>query len=156
MQGMAISGAVFFWAAMAWGQTPAGAFSSAAAQQALINKYCVGCHNDKLKSGGLSLAQLEQTLFAGHVGDGAEEWEKVILKLRSGMMPPPGVPRPDAATVKSFAGSLEEAIDRSSAAHPNRKRPPRHSTVSTGPSMPTSVRELLNLEFDAPSLFACR
>src|SRR5580658_1567354 len=86
--------------ASALAQTPAG-------QQALIDKYCVGCHSDKLKSGGLSLAKLEQTLTAGGVGSGAEEWEKVILKLRSGMMPPPGLPRPDKATVNSFVTSLE-------------------------------------------------
>ena len=129
---------------------PSDAFRTSAAQQALINKYCVGCHSDKMKSGGLSLVKLEQTLPAGGVGGGAEDWEKVILKLRSGMMPPPGLPRPDKATVNSFATSLEEAIDREAAAHPNPGRPALHRLNRT--EYANSVRELLDLDVDAISL----
>src|ERR1700676_5390381 len=89
---MALGGAIYFAAGIILGQNAAGGFSTPAAQQALIVKYCVVCHNDKLTSGGLSLAKLvERTLVTGSVSDGADEWEKVILKLRSGMMPPPGL-----------------------------------------------------------------
>jgi len=144
------AGALFFLTGIALGQSAAGPFSTAAAQQALIDKYCVVCHNDKLTSGGLSLAKLEKTLATGSVSDGAEDWEKVILKLRSGMMPPPGVPRPDAATAKSFVSSLETAMDRAWAAHPNPGRPALHRLNRT--EYANSVRDLLNLDVDATSL----
>ena len=71
-----------------------------AAQQALVTKYCAGCHNDKLKSGGFSWTKIN----LAHVDAKAEQTEKAILKLRAGMMPPAGAPRPDAATLKSFCG----------------------------------------------------
>lgn len=119
-------------------------------QQGMINKYCIGCHNDKLKSGGLSLAKLEQTLTAGTVSDNAEEWEKVILKLSSGMMPPPGLPRPDKATVRSFVSTLDNTIDRAAAAHPNPGRPALHRLNRTEYS--NAVHELLDLDIDAVSL----
>ncbi len=150
MRGNLIKGLIFLLAASAAAQTPPADFHNPAAQQALINKYCVGCHSDKMKSGGLSLAKLEQTLTAGGAGNGAEDWEKVILKLRSGMMPPPGLPRPDKATVNSFATSLEEAIDREAAAHPNPGRPALHRLNRT--EYANSVRELLDLDVDAISL----
>jgi len=133
--------------ALVFGQTPAPA---PAAQQALIKKYCIGCHNDGLRSGGLSLAKLEQSLAAGRVGEGAETWEKVILKLRSGMMPPPGLPRPDAATVRAFVTGLEEGIDRAAAAHPNPGRPALHRLNRT--EYANSVHDLLDLTVDATTL----
>ena len=85
-------------------QTPA----SAPAQAALLNKYCVTCHSDKLRTGGLSL----QTANLTEVPKGAETWEKVIRKLRVGAMPPQGMPRPDKATLDGFASFLETALDR--------------------------------------------
>src|SRR6266478_5312402 len=84
-------------------------------QKALINEFCMGCHNDKLKSGGMTLAVLD---FA-HVDQNAELAEKIVHKLRAGMMPPPGAKRPDTETVKAFVASLETAIDKAAAAHPN-------------------------------------
>src|SRR5689334_1788757 len=68
------------------------------AQQALVKQYCSGCHNDKTKSGGMSLTQLDLT----HPEANAELAEKVIKKTRVGLMPPAGLPRPDAATMKTF------------------------------------------------------
>src|SRR5579884_2351188 len=67
-------------------------------QQALVQKYCSGCHNEKLKSGGMSLTQLD----LAHPEANPELAEKVIKKLRVGLMPPAGRPRPDAETVKAF------------------------------------------------------
>src|SRR6187401_123432 len=69
----------------------AGAATTVAAQRALLDQYCVTCHSDRLKTGNLSLEKLDVT----HVGDSAEVWEKVVRKLRAGMMPPIGVKRPE-------------------------------------------------------------
>ncbi len=90
-------GIPLLFAAIAAGETP----------RALFDQYCVGCHNDKLKTGGLSLA--------AHVKPSAQEWEKVIRKLRAGMMPPAGMPRPDQATINALATSLENEIDQAAA-----------------------------------------
>src|SRR5712691_7268734 len=67
--------------------------ASASAQRALLNRYCVTCHNAKLKTAGLMLDQMD----VEHVSAGAEVWEKVVRKLRTGAMPPAGMPRPDKA-----------------------------------------------------------
>ena len=87
----------------------------AEAQRAIISEYCMGCHSDAAKSGGLALSQLD----LGHVEQHAEIAEKVIHKLRAGVMPPPGAKRPDIATIKAFTASLETAIDKAAAAQPN-------------------------------------
>src|SRR5262245_9909872 len=69
-----------------------------ASQRALINQYCVGCHNQRTKAGDLTLDQLD----LAQIGDHTEAWEKVVRKLRAGMMPPSGVRRPDAATLEGL------------------------------------------------------
>src|SRR5262245_15533566 len=81
---------------------------------ATINRYCVTCHNDRLKTGGLSLAGVDVEQPAAN----AEVWEKVIRKLRTNSMPPPGAPRPDATTYNALASHLETSIDRAAAAAP--------------------------------------
>src|SRR5499427_7063302 len=85
------------------------------APAATINKYCVTCHNDRLKTAGLSLAGLD----VEHPSAKAETWEKVIRKLRTSAMPPPNAPRPDAATYNALASYLETAIDRDALAAPH-------------------------------------
>src|SRR5689334_12377200 len=90
------------------------ALSSVEPQQAFKDRYCVSCHNDKLKSGGFSWSQLD---FA-HPEQNAELAEKVVRKVRAGMMPPAGAPRADAATMKGFAAALETRIDQAAASHP--------------------------------------
>src|SRR5262245_55335816 len=67
----------------------------AAAQKAVIDQYCVTCHNDRAKTAGLSL----QGLDPARAHDDAETWEKVIRKLGAGLMPPPGARRPERATL---------------------------------------------------------
>src|SRR5271165_507059 len=99
-------------AAVVCGQPP-GIFSSPASKRALLDQYCAGCHNDKLKTGGLSLAKLD----VAHLGQHAQEWEKVVLKLRAGMMPPAGLPRPTASTIDAFASALETELDQAAAAN---------------------------------------
>ncbi len=64
----------------------------------LVNKYCIGCHQDRLKSGGFSFS----TLDPAHPDGNAEQAEKIIRKLRTGMMPPAGQARPDAKTLEAF------------------------------------------------------
>jgi hypothetical protein len=86
----------------------------APAPKALIEQYCLGCHSQRLHTGGLDL----ETLSAGAPGGNSETWEKVIARLRAGSMPPPGRPRPDKATYHSAAVALEEEIDRAWMARP--------------------------------------
>ncbi|HEV8713419.1 MAG TPA: DUF1587 domain-containing protein, partial [Candidatus Binatia bacterium] len=85
------------------------------APRAVFDKYCITCHNQRLRTAGLELDSLD----LANPGANAEEWEKVIAKLQQGSMPPPGRPRPDAATYHAVATSLENEIDRAWAASPN-------------------------------------
>src|SRR5215471_11410259 len=82
---------------------------------ATVQKYCVTCHNDRLKTGGLTLAGVD----VEHPSSRAETWEKVIRKLRTNAMPPPNAPRPDRATYNALASYLETAIDRDALAAPH-------------------------------------
>ncbi|HET7154515.1 MAG TPA: c-type cytochrome, partial [Hyphomicrobiaceae bacterium] len=77
-------------------------------QRALINQYCVSCHNQKLKTAGLMLGALD----VDRVGENAAIWEKVVRKLRAGMMPPAGSRRPDPAAYESLIAWLENQLDR--------------------------------------------
>jgi cytochrome c551/c552 len=88
---------------------------AAEAETALVKQYCVVCHNQKLKTGGLSLAAFD----AIHAEDDVAVAEKMIRKLRAGMMPPAGARRPDAAALASLAEALEMRVDAAAAAHPN-------------------------------------
>jgi hypothetical protein len=83
--------------------------------KALIDEYCLGCHSQRLHTGGLDL----ESLGADAPGDHPETWEKVIARLRAGSMPPPGRPRPDKATYHEAAVALEREIDRAWLAHPD-------------------------------------
>ena len=83
--------------------------------RALLDQYCVTCHNDRLKTAGLMLDQID----IGQVGAHAEVLEKVVKKLRSGQMPPEGRPRPDTATIDAFVTSLEALLDREGMETPN-------------------------------------
>jgi len=116
--------------------------SLAFGQAALTAQYCVACHNDQLKSGGLSIARLDPA----HPERNPAEWEKVIVKLRAGMMPPSGMPRPGAAAIDTFAASLEKALDSASAAQPNPGRPALHRLNRF--EYANSVRDLLDLQID--------
>src|ERR1700740_2770389 len=76
--------------------------------RSLLDKYCVTCHNEKLKTGGLALDKVDLNNLRGN----SEVLEKVVRKLRSQQMPPDGVPRPDKATLDGFTGTLEAALDQ--------------------------------------------
>src|SRR6185503_8887871 len=83
--------------------------------QGLVDKYCVTCHNARTLSGNLSLAGLDVVKPAEH----PEIFEKVIRKVRAGLMPPAGMPRPERATLDGFAGNLETRLGRAAALTPN-------------------------------------
>src|SRR5262245_2400021 len=87
---------------------PAADASPDADHGAVFSKYCVTCHNQKLKTAGLAL----DTMDVADVAAGAPVWEKVVKKLRAGMMPPQGMPRPDATTYNEISTWLETELDR--------------------------------------------
>jgi hypothetical protein len=115
-------------------------------QAALLGQYCVTCHSEKLKTGGLSL----QGANLVDVPKGAETWEKVIRKLRVGSMPPQGMPRPDKATLDGFATYLETALDRGYTAKPNPGRATMHRLNRT--EYANVIRDLLALDIDSTAL----
>jgi len=106
-------------------------------QRALMDKYCVTCHNEKARTAGLLLDKVD----VEHVPDGAETWEKVIRKLRGGMMPPQGMPRPDEGAKYAFVNYLEISLDRAAAAKPNPGRAPLHRLNRT--EYGNAIRDLL-------------
>ena len=91
-------------------------------QYAMVKQYCVGCHNNKVKTAGVSLEGLDTT----RVGDSAATWEKVLRKLAANQMPPAGLPRPKDADRTQFVTWLETSLDQAAAAHPNPGRPTIH------------------------------
>lgn len=100
------------------GLTPLGLQAQEApapVDRALLDRYCVTCHNNRLRTGDLSLDDIDVTDVANH----AEVLEKVVRKLRAGQMPPPRRPRPDPAAASVFVASLETELDRVAAAAPN-------------------------------------
>src|SRR5262245_15573760 len=115
--------------------------------RALVTTYCVGCHNERLKTANLLLDRAD----GDEVSKSAEEWEKVIVKLRSRAMPPPGVRRPDNATYDSVATWLETALDRAAALRPNPGRPGELHRLNRT-EYGNAVRDLLGLEVDAKAL----
>ena len=118
--------------------------STGPSQREILDKYCITCHNQRLKTGGLTLDSMDLT----HVPAQAEVWEKVIRRLRAGSMPPAGMPRPDAATYKNLAGWLEEQIDQ--AAGPYAGRPILHRLNRS--EYANAIRDLLALDMDAAAL----
>ncbi|HKH72858.1 MAG TPA: DUF1592 domain-containing protein [Vicinamibacterales bacterium] len=117
-----------------------------AGAQNTIDRYCVTCHNPRLKTGGLVLDGVPLATAASD----AHTWEKVIRKVRTGMMPPTGAPRPDRATLDSLAAAVETTLDRAAAAAPNPGAPTLHRLNRT--EYGNAVRDLLDLPIDAAAL----
>src|SRR4051812_35942586 len=84
-------------------------------QNQMVAQYCATCHSERGKAGGLVLAGFDAAQIDKHV----DTAEKMIRKLRAGMMPPPGARRPDAASITAFVDALETRIDTAAAANPN-------------------------------------
>ena len=130
------------------GQAPTEPASGtdASTWRAVLDRYCVTCHNERLLTGNLAL----DDIAVEHVGADAEVWEKVLQKLRTQAMPPPRRPRPDAETYGAFAAWLETALDRAAAAEPNPGRPTIHRLNRL--EYTNAIRDLLDLEIDSVTM----
>jgi cytochrome c551/c552 len=126
--------------------TPPRGEPAAAGAQAVVDRYCVTCHNARVKIGGLSLEGLDPA----QAGRQPETWEKVVRKVRTGMMPPANAPRPDRATLDGLATRIEASIDRAAAAAPNPGAPVLHRLNRA--EYANAVRDLLDLPIDATAL----
>jgi hypothetical protein len=117
------------------------------AEQALVNRYCTSCHSTRMKAGDLVLAGVD----VAAVADNPELWEKVVRKLRNGLMPPAGNPRPDDATYQRFLAKLQDDLDAAAARRPN---PGRTEIVHRLNRIEYSnaVRDLLAVEVDVADL----
>ncbi|MCM3880020.1 MAG: DUF1592 domain-containing protein [Vicinamibacterales bacterium] len=126
-------------------QAPAPA--AAAPPRAVLDKYCISCHNQKIRTAGLALDTLDPANPAANV----QVWEKVIARLQQGSMPPPGRPRPDQATYHAVASSIETQIDTAWAANPN---PGRIGAVHrlNRAEYNNAIRDLFALDIDVKPL----
>jgi Protein of unknown function (DUF1592)/Protein of unknown function (DUF1588)/Protein of unknown function (DUF1585)/Protein of unknown function (DUF1587)/Protein of unknown function (DUF1595)/Planctomycete cytochrome C len=129
-------------------QGPQGpqAGNSGSADRSQLDRYCVTCHNARLKTGGLSLDVADPA----NVGSNIELWEKVVRKVRSGMMPPPGRPAPSEEQRRALVSSLETSLDRVAAANPQPGRPLVHRLNRA--EYANAIRDLLALEIDPAPL----
>ena len=141
----------------AWAQAPEATLAreatpapeAASAPRALLDRYCVACHNDRARQAGLTLQSID-TDRVGRVAGEVEAWEKVVRKLRGQAMPPPGRPRPDAEAYDAAAHVLETALDAAAAADPHPGRPPIHRLNRV--EYRNAIRDLLALEIDEREL----
>jgi mono/diheme cytochrome c family protein len=138
----------FSWSTQAAPQAPAPA--PAAAQQALLDRYCLTCHTQRLKERGTVPIALD-TLDMTRVGANAAAWEKVVLKMRAGLMPPAGAPRPDKTAHDEFATWLESELDKNAAARPNPGRTEPFHRLNRA-EYRNAIRDLLDLDVDVASL----
>jgi mono/diheme cytochrome c family protein len=116
------------------------------APRAVLEKYCITCHNQRTKTAGLTL----DTMDIAAVGEHAEVWENVLLKVSTGIMPPAGRPRPDKAGRDGFISWLEGELDAASVARPNVGRGTLHRLNRT--EYTNAIRDLLGLQIDGTSL----
>jgi mono/diheme cytochrome c family protein len=127
--------------------TPSSAVASASDQRRLLDRYCVTCHNERAKTGGLSLERID----ASRPDAAPEIWEKVVRKVNTGTMPPPNMPRPSNEDRHALLAFLQTELDEGSAAKPN---PGRTETLRrlNRTEYQNAIRDLLALEIDAASL----
>jgi hypothetical protein len=113
---------------------------------ALLNQYCITCHNQRLKTAGLLL----DTMDPQQVGKDAAAWEKVVRKVRTGMMPPAGARRPDRGALDAFAADLEGRLDRAATPAASLEAPSLHRLNRT--EYANAIRDLLALDVDVETL----
>jgi mono/diheme cytochrome c family protein len=131
-------------------QTASVAAASAAQYRAVLDKYCVTCHNERAKVGGLMLDKVDlSNIPAGAPGD-ADVLEKVVRKVRVGMMPPQGAPRPDPGTQHALVAWLTAELDRAALARPNPGRGLIHRLNRA--EYANAIRDLLALDVDTSSM----
>ena len=104
------------------------------------------CHNQRTKTAGLTFDTMDLAKLPEH----ADVWEKTVRKLRGGMMPPPGVRRPDQASVDSMVSWLERSLDEAAAAHPNPGRVALHRLNRA--EYAAAIEDLLGMKIDAAAL----
>ena len=114
--------------------------------RAVLDTYCVGCHSERLRIGGLVLEGLDPE----DVGPNAAIWEKVVRKVQAGAMPPAGSRRPDPATYRGLIGALEARLDRAAQAAPNPGRPPVHRLNRL--EYANAIRDLFGFEIDGRAM----
>jgi len=112
-----------------------------------VRRYCVACHNGRLLTAGLALDDVDLS----RVGDHAELWENVVRKLRAGLMPPAGRPRPDEATYDRVATWLETELDAAAAASPNPGRTQTFHRLNRA-EYRNAVRDVLGITVDVEEL----
>src|SRR5262245_20277332 len=128
-------------------QAPAAAApQTSGLDRALPNQYCITCHNQRAKTGGLAI----DTLDFEHLEKNAETWEKVVRKIKTGMMPPSGVRRPDRSVLDAFANEIEKRLDAFAALSPNPGSPALHRLNRT--EYANVIRDLLALDVDVAAL----
>jgi hypothetical protein len=120
--------------------------AAAPPQETILETYCFRCHNQRLRTAGLSL-----DVDLSNVPANPELWEKVVQKLRTGAMPPPGLPRPDPSITDAFVSSLERELDRAAAEHPNPGRTEALHRLNRA-EYQNAVRDLLALDLDSTAL----
>ena len=116
-------------------------------QKSLTDRYCISCHSEKTKAGGLVLSTIAGQPATAH----SDAWEKVIRRLRARSMPPAGLPRPDEAGYTAAIASLESALDRQYAAKPNPGRTDTFRRLNRT-EYHNSIRDLLALDVDVTTL----
>jgi hypothetical protein len=121
--------------------------AAAQQQQALLKQYCVGCHSPQNKSGGLVLNPQDLSNLGAH----AASYEKVVRKLRAGVMPPVGLPRPPKPEYDGLAAWLETGLDSSRAAHPNPGRTEALHRLNRA-EYRNAVRDLLAIDVNTTEL----
>jgi len=127
-------------------QAPVAPAAGPSSQRALVDKYCVTCHNKRTKQAGLELDSID----VDHIAQSPDVWEKVVRKLRNGAMPPVGLPRPDDQALNGFTNWLEQALDTHAAAAPDPGRPAVHRLNRT--EYTNAIRDLLALDIDGGAL----
>ena len=130
-------------------EAPAAAVPSAQPSidpKATIERYCVTCHNSRVRAAGLTLEDRDY----GQIPRDAETWEKVLVKLRTGAMPPAGVPRPDRETYDHVIALLESTIDAAAGAVPDPGRTLLHRMNRT--EYQNAIRDLLTMDVDVAPL----
>ncbi len=127
-------------------QSTATGTMSAESQRALAEEFCLGCHNDALLAGNLSLMDFDLE----HAEQNAEVAEKVIRKIRAGLMPPAGQVRPAESALQAFAATMESQIDRAAAIEAHVDAPELHRVNRT--EYQNSIRDLLDIDVDVTGM----
>ncbi len=131
-------------------QQPAAAPANPPTPQATLQRYCLTCHNQNLKERGTVPIAFDK-LNLSNVGADAEVWEKIVRKVRTGLMPPAGRPRPDKAAHDAFVSWMESSLDGAAAAHPNPGRTEPFHRLNRA-EYKNVIRDLLDLDVNVDSL----